>query len=93
MEDITEYSTCRTCGRYMEKSEAYHNQFCSRECSLRHLKCKTCGRYFIAGESPYDEFCSEECHEYFSTPLVEVDIPDTEGERNELDFSRTTRSR
>jgi len=45
------------------------------------MKCKTCGRYFVAGNSEYDDFCSEECYQWYSEPLVEVDIPDTEGDK------------
>ncbi|MFP4179098.1 MAG: hypothetical protein ACLFNZ_02565 [Spirochaetaceae bacterium] len=80
MNNIKPFIHCRTCGRYLEKENAYNGQFCSSECSRRFAKCKNCGAYFFPADSEYEEFCSKECYDGFYTPLREVNLPHFEGD-------------
>jgi len=59
-EDTGEYTTCRNCGKYIDKAAAFNTTYCSAACTQLYHVCSNCGKYYITG-SRESLTCSVEC--------------------------------
>lgn len=64
--EITEYTRCRNCDRFFEKTKAYREYYCSEECAEQFSRCANCGRYFSAAGNTTEPYCSAECMTRYS---------------------------
>lgn len=55
-----EYTTCRNCGKYVDKAEVIDGSYCCSECSQLYHFCINCGKYFVVSQVKANT-CSEEC--------------------------------
>lgn len=69
LESAPSFVRCRTCGKYISKSDAYLSQYCSEECAIQYAQCLNCGRYFRRPATNTVAHCSSECAAVYEVPI------------------------